>query len=111
VKAVSWLSNTSASVDGSTQLRLNLDSETPAPDGKSLKETPNEITPVRENIGSEEIKGKTSSLKGRTRKIHKWKTKGLRGRTQPVLASNIGEKECLEQQLRRAFLLSTSRCN
>ncbi|MGE5445555.1 MAG: response regulator [Ignavibacteriales bacterium] len=104
----SWFSNTSTSIDSSTQPRLNLGSGTPPPDGKSLKEASKGIIPVipvKENIGNEGIKGKTSSLKGRTRKIYNRKTRRLRSRTQPVLAFNRSEKELLEQQLKMAFLL------
>lgn len=94
--------------DNGSQPRLNLGSGTPPPDGKTLEETPRitvPVIPAEGNIRSEGTKGKTSSLKGRTRKIYKRKSKGLRGRTQPTLASNIRKKEPLEQQLRTAFLL------
>ncbi len=102
----SWSSNTSTSIDSSAQPRLNLSSGTPAPDAKSLEEAPKGIIPVKENIGDEVIKGKTSSLKGRTRKIYNRKTRHLRSQTQPILALNSNEKEPLEQQLKTAFLLS-----
>jgi hypothetical protein len=102
----SWFSNTSTSIDSSAQPRLNLGSGTPAPDVKSLEEAPKGIIPVKENIGDEVIKGKTSSLKGRTRKIYNRKTRHLRSQAQPILALNSNEKEPLEQQLRTAFLLS-----
>jgi hypothetical protein len=83
--------------DNGSQSRLNLGSWTLPPDSRG-----------RAYIVSKETKEKTPLLNGRTQRISKRKTKG--GRVRSLLVSNIGGKDCLEQQLGRAYLLSTSHC-